>query len=204
MSRRDLLLLLPGAYFQPGDYAANGMMAALPSSIETVEVPPCPQRYLDGDIGPWLHRTYVAPAAGRRIFMLGISLGAMGALMHAQAHPGTVDGMVLLSPFLGTRGLIAEAVAAGGLRAWQPGTLVAGDIERRMLAGVARLPPQNLHLGCGRADRFADASRLLASLLAPSRVFWTDGGHDWDCWRALWSQILRSGPYPSWQLGEAS
>lgn len=195
MSRRDLLLMLPGAYFQPGDYAAHGMIDALPSDIEAVEVPPCPERYFDGDVGQWLHHAFVAPSAGRRIFMLGISLGAMGALMHEQAHPGTVAGMVLLSPFLGTRGLIAEAVAAGGLRAWQQGDIRAGDIERRLLAGVARHLPQNLHLGCGRDDRYADASSLLARLLPPPRVLWMDGGHDWTCWRALWSQIVRSHPF---------
>lgn len=195
MSRRDLLLMVPGAYFQAGDYAAQGMIEAIPDGIEAVEVPPCPARYLDGDVGQWLHHEFVAPAAGRRIFMLGISLGAMGALMHAQAYPGTLSGMVLLSPFLGTRGLMAEIFAAGGPRRWQPGECGAGDIERRLMQGVARQLPANLHLGCGRADRYADASHLLASLLPPSRMLWLDGGHDWSCWRALWSQILQTRPF---------
>lgn len=201
MSRRDLLLMLPGAYFQPGDYAAHGMFSELPADIEAVEVPPCPARYLDGNAGHWLHRDFVAPAGDRRIFMLGISLGAMGALMHAQAYPGAIAGMVLLSPFLGTRGLIAEAVTAGGLLAWRPGDSGAGDIERRLLGGVARHVPPNLWLGCGRADRYADASHLLAALLPPSRVVWGDGGHDWVCWRALWSQILRAAPFKGEEMG---
>lgn len=201
MSARDLLLMLPGAYFQPGDFAAHGMMDAVPSDIEVVEVPPCEARYLDGDVGHWLHREFVAPAAGRRIFMLGISLGAMGALMHAQAYPGDLAGMVLLSPFLGTRGLMAEAVAAGGLQAWRPGVIGAGDIERRLLDGIARHVPQHVYLGCGRDDRYADASRLLAGLLAASRVVWGDGGHDWACWQALWSQILRANPFEAENIG---
>lgn len=192
---RDLLLMLPGAYFQPGDYAGHGMMEGVPAGMEAVEVPPCPERYLDGDVGAWLHAEFVAPAAGRRVFMLGISLGAMGALMHAQAYPGAVSGFVLLSPFLGTRGLVAEAVAAGGLAAWAPGVVEARDIERRLLAGVARAPPSCVHLGCGLSDRYADASRLLEGVLPATHVLWRDGGHDWACWRVLWSQILQMHPF---------
>lgn len=199
---RDLLLMVPGAYFRPGDYAAHGMMAAVPPEIEAVEVPPCPERYLDGDAGRWLHAQFVAPAAGRRVFMLGISLGAMGALMQAQAHPGTVAGLVLLSPFLGTRGLIAEAVAAGGLPSWPAGKVADADIERRLLAGLARRLPDGVWLGCGVSDRYADASRLLAGVLPPSRVVWVDGGHDWACWRVLWSKILQAHPFAVEQAGD--
>lgn len=193
MTGRALLLMIPGAYFRPGDFAANGMIDALAGhAMDAVEVPPCPERYLDGDVGAWLHDTHVAPQAGRRIWMLGISLGAMGALMHAAAHPGTVAGMILLAPFLGTRGLIAEAVAAGGLSAWRPGTILDGDIERGLLAGLGRRLPDNLHVGCGLQDRYADASRLLAERLPSERVVWQDGGHDWACWRSLWSQLLHT------------
>lgn len=193
MSGRPVLLMVPGAYFRPGDFAANGMIDALAGrGVDAIEVPPCPERYLDGDVGIWLHDAHVAPQAGRRIWMLGISLGAMGALMHAAAYPGTVAGMVLLAPFLGTRGLVAEAVAEGGLKAWHPGPIPDGDIERGLLAGLGRTMPDNLHLGCGLQDRYADASRLLAQRLPSDHVVWQAGGHDWACWRSLWAQILHN------------
>jgi pimeloyl-ACP methyl ester carboxylesterase len=155
-------------------------------------VPPCPERYLDGDAGVWLHESFVAPAAGRRIWMLGISLGAMGALMQAAAHPGSVAGMVLLAPFLGTRGLIAEVMAAGGLPAWSPGPIPEGDIERGLLAGLMQTMPGDMHLGCGTDDRYADASRLLAGCLPVGRTLWQAGGHDWTCWRSLWATVLET------------
>jgi pimeloyl-ACP methyl ester carboxylesterase len=193
MTGRPLLLMIPGAYFRPGDFEANGIMEALAGhDVDVTEVPPCPERYLDGDAGIWLHETYVAPAAGRTIWMLGISLGAMGALMHAAAFPGVVAGIVVLAPFLGTRGLIAEAVAAGGLSHWSPGLIPQGDIERRLLAGLGWGLPRNLHLGCGTKDRYRDASRLLAENMPADRVVWRDGGHDWVCWRRLWAELLRT------------
>lgn len=193
MSDRPLLMMIPGAYFRHGDFAANGIIDALSGhDIDVIEVPPCPERYLDGDAGIWLHETYVAPSAGRRIWMLGISLGAMGALMHAAAFPRAVAGIIVLAPFLGTRGLIAEAVAAGGLSRWSPGPIPHGDIERGLLAGLGRALPPNLYLGCGTEDRYHDASRLLAGDLPRDRVVWQGGGHDWACWRMLWAQLLQT------------
>ena len=62
MSPRPLLLMIPGAYFRPGDFGANGMIDALAGrEVDAIEVPPCPERYLDDDVGIWLHDAYVAP-----------------------------------------------------------------------------------------------------------------------------------------------
>ena len=57
-----------------------------------------------------------SPALARgvtTIWLAGISLGGFGALRYAEAHREIVEGLLLLSPFLGSRGLIAEVAAAG-------------------------------------------------------------------------------------------
>jgi pimeloyl-ACP methyl ester carboxylesterase len=124
-------------------------------------------------------------------------LGGIGALLHARAYPGGVAGIVLLSPFLGTPGLIAEVAEAGGLGAWQPGEVAANDVERQVLAWLATLrrPPLQLYLGYGRDDRFARGQALLAEHLPSDRVVLADGGHDWPTWRGLWRRILALNPF---------
>lgn len=201
MTGRALLVMVPGAYFRPGDFADHGFLAALrqhatPVDAVVAELPD--DRYLDGGVAPWLHAEIVTPALAsgyRRLWLLGISLGAMGALLYAQAHPAAIEGIILLAPFLGTRGLIAEVRAAGGLASWEPGPFPPMDIERRLLAGLkAGLPPR-LHLGYGASDRYATSSQLLAAHLPAGRVVVAEGGHDWPTWERLWRDILDTAPF---------
>jgi pimeloyl-ACP methyl ester carboxylesterase len=200
--------MVPGAYFRQGDFAEHGFVDALDrhhAAVDAIAAAPSPARYLDGDIAAFLHDTYVAPAlaAGqRRIWMLGISLGALGALMHAQAYPGVVEGLILLAPFLGTQGLIAEATNSGGLRHWHPECIRDSDRDRRMLAGLANGFSPKIYLGYGLSDRYAPASILLADLLPPGRVVRLAGGHDWPTWISLWSHILDLAPFEAHAASE--
>ncbi len=204
MTDRPLLVMVPGAYFQPGDFAEHGFLDALrrqaggAGGVDAIVANLPAERYLEGDAAAWLHAEIIAPALARghrRLWLLGISLGAMGALLHAQAYPAVIEGMILLAPFLGTRGLIAEVAAAGGLARWQPGPIAAQDTERRLLAGLkAGLPPR-LYVGYGMADRYAAAGRLLAAELPEGRAAVTEGGHDWPTWELLWREILARAPF---------
>jgi pimeloyl-ACP methyl ester carboxylesterase len=126
---------------------------------------------------------------------MGISLGGMGALEYIRKRPQDISGAVLLAPFLGTRGLIAEIVRAGGLDQWCPGSIEAGDEERRLAAWLKNWRVDDthfplIHLGYGMSDRFAPASRLISQRLAPQQVITEPGGHDWPTWLALWSRML--------------
>ncbi len=199
MTREILLVMIPGAYFKSGDFAAHGFVSAVRrhgAAAEVLESGLPPAHYLDGDVAPWLHAHVIAPArGGRELWLLGISLGALGALLYAQAHPGKVAGMILLAPYVGSRGLVAEILDAGGLAAWDPGTMTPGNFERPLLAGLKAGLPQNLYLGYGQADRFAPASRLLAQCLPASHVVTRPGGHDWPVWEQLWDDILTKRPF---------
>ena len=144
------------------------------------------------------------------IWLVGISIGGFGALIHELARPGSVDGIVALAPYLGRRVLGAEIKKAGGLRAWQAPTGPQPDEEpdrklwpffQQYLAAQPskNLPP--LYLGFGLEDRFASNHKLLADALPPGRVFTTEGGHDWPQWRQLWRNVLDVLPLPA--LGRA-
>lgn len=207
-SDRTLLVMLPGAHVVPSDFAEHGFLDALRAhpahgAVDAMAVGLKPDDYLDGDVAARLHDTVIGPAMARgyaRLWLLGISLGGMGALLCARARPGTVDGIILLAPFLATRGTIAEVVAAGGLEAWEPGAPTRPDIERGLLSWLKSRPfadggQPRLLLGHGTTDRYADASRLLYGQVPPHRIAVTAGGHDWPTWAALWHRLLDATPF---------
>ena len=202
-----LLVMLPGAGDGAQDFVRHGMLAALRASGAPVDMIAADARsgdYLDKSVIPRLHEQVITPALARRpqrLWLLGISLGGMGAALYARAHPGEVAGLILLAPFFAVRGVIAQVTRAGGLDAWAPGS-IADDEERQLLAWLKayRLDAPGapaIHLGYGTTDRYAPASLLLAARLPAVQVATCDGGHDWPTWRLLWQRMLSHGPLGS-------
>ena len=200
-----LLVMLPGVGIAPGEFAAHGFVDAARKQgrVDVAAAGPDVDLYLDGAIAEAIRQAIVVPALAegyQRIWFLGLSLGGMGALLLARRYAADVAGIVLLAPFLGTPGVVAEVVRAGGLAAWQPGVIAPNDGERKMLAWlkdhVAAAPrPPVLHLGYGRDDRFAAGHAMLAETLPAERVHVTEGGHDWQAWSRLWRRILATEPF---------
>jgi pimeloyl-ACP methyl ester carboxylesterase len=203
---RTLLILLPGMAMPPEEYTSEGFIPALRNAglpVDAVTV--------DAHLGHYLHRTLpdrllldvILPARAKgysKIILLGISMGGVGALLYSQIHPDTVDGLILIAPFLGDAEVIDELESAGGPKAWRPpAELTDKQWQRRLWAWLKRqadpapsaLPP--VTLGYGTEDRMARAGDLLAQLLPAQRVFRVPGGHDWPPWKALWEKILKSG-----------
>jgi len=198
-----LLVLVPGFDMRAEDFERHGFVDlarrhAPEANIILAE--PDLDLYLDGAIGAQISALLRSEGGKhRRIWLAGISLGCFGALL-AVEHAAPIEGVLLLAPFLGTAGLIAEVGRAGGLAAWDPGAIEGDDHERRLLARLGGDLRQSekgpiLYLGFGRSDRFAAASRLLAAILPPSRVFEIDGAHDWPSWERLWERILAAEPF---------
>ena len=149
---------------------------------------------------------------GRKVWLLGTSLGGIGALLYARGQNGDqklpdadrLAGVVLLGPFLGNKKLIKEIDAAGGPLAWQPSEADRAKLGSRDAVYEATWtwlidwhhrtdPKPRIVLGWGAEDRFAPAARLAAQLLPASDSFERPGGHDWDVWRELFSDMLDSG-----------
>lgn len=197
---QSLLIALPGLHVRPEDFAREGLVPALQARapIDVIVPELGPDDYFQPDFGPRLEAGAIAPArqAGyRRIAILALSLGAFGALRFAMRFAGALDGLILLAPFLANPGTIAEIADAGGLMRWSPGPLDPSDIERPGLlwlkSHLSAFPARpQLWLGYGDADRFRAGAALLGAALAPCRVTVVPGGHDWDCWRALWQAML--------------
>jgi len=204
-SDRVLLLMLPAAGAMAADFETHGLVADAQTAglpIDIAALQPDMALYLDGGIADALHRQIVEPARAkgyRRIWLLGISLGGMGALLYAASHEAAVEGVILLAPFLGTKGTIAALARSGGIA----GGTAAGtttQTEQKLLSwlqdrAASGHDAPKLYLGYGTEDRFSPGHLLLAELLPPACVAALPGGHEWPCWRALWRQLLATSPF---------
>lgn len=200
---RVAVVMLPGAGDRAQDLVERGFIRSLRQrglAVDVVAVDPPFDDYLDDNVAARLERDVIAAlrASGVSTWLMGISLGGLGALSYAREHGGSVEGVVLLAPFVGTRGLVAEIARAGGLERWQPGTIAPDDAERRTLAWLAGRGEQDpapppIFLGYGTEDRYAPASVMLARRLPRERVVSLPGGHDWVTWLSLWERLLDRG-----------
>lgn len=204
--RRILLVMLPGAGIAASDFVARGFVASVHERSLPVDVVAAHLEldfYLEDAVASEIHRGIIEPAQKTgytRIWFLAISLGGMAALLYASSKMANVEGMVLLAPFLGTRGTIAELARSGGLAAWSASGSMATPAERRLLLWLKEFlsKPQAspaLYLGYGLSDRFAQGHAMLADLLPRDRVVTADGGHDWETWAKLWRDVLDAEPF---------
>lgn len=201
-----LVVFLPGAYSDPPEFEREGFVTALQQRRIAADV-----MLADAHIGYYNNRSIVdrleadvfvpaRAASYRKIWLVGISIGGFGALIHEEVLPGGTAGLVVLAPYLGERALSATIQHVGGLAQWKApaGPLPLDEMETRLWrwlqADHATKPP--VYLGYGTGDRFAFSHRLLGSALPPGRVFTTPGGHDWPEWRRLWQQALEVLPLP--------
>lgn len=207
-----LLVFLPGAYSAIDEFVREGFVQEVRQRRMAADIV-----MADAHMAYYNNRTVIdrleadvlvpARAAGyRSIWLVGISVGGFGALIHEEQMPGGVTGIVAIAPYLGERSLTREIAAAGGLSAWQAptGDLAPEQMETRLwrwLQTQVKSPSGEgstaLYLAYGTEDRFADSHRLLAAALPPQRVFTTPGGHDWAPWRRLWQQLLAVLPLPA-------
>jgi len=196
---RALFVLLPGLGDHPAAFVENDFIAALRESRRDIDV-----IAVDAHMGYYAGRTVIdrllediilpAKTAGyEQIWLVGISMGGLGALLFAEQHAETIDGIILLAPYLGRRRLVRK-IAAEGVRDWEPDPQKGGyDHEIwRWLKGYqdAREPRPQLYLGYGLQDRSAHNHSLLGELLPPERVYTAQGDHEWTVWTPLWRRIL--------------
>ena len=195
----SLLLLLPGRHDSADDFGRYGFPDQARAAGLKAEV-----LAADAHLGYFarrvvhtrLHEDVIAPARrrGRRaVWIAGISLGALGAVVASCELPGQVDGLILMAPYLGPDALVREIERQGGLARWT----ARGDFGfprlwswlRGYADPGAERPP--LVLAFGASDRYAGAHRLLAGVLPPDRVLTRAGGHDWPTWDGLWHGVVR-------------
>ena len=125
----------------------------------------------------------------RRIWLVGISLGATGAIEAARRRPDLVDGLVLIAPFLGPEDRVLAALDGDTTPPARQHLLVHVAPRATWLARVARSRELPLLVAFGTEDRYARNHGRLAEMLGGSSVVTRTGAHDWATWRALWTEI---------------
>ena len=193
---RPLVVVLPGFGVGIKGMKEHGVAAAIQDAWPEAEVQLADATfayYKDQNLIPRLHDEIIGPAAraGRKIWLVGASLGGMGVMLYERAHPGELAGIILFAPFLGDRALLTEIRDAGGPRAWNPGELPAeltsDNYQRqvwKMVKSWAEEPQRarRIWLACGVEDRLLSGARLMATALPQDRFIELPGGHTWAAW----------------------
>ena len=193
-----LLVLLPGIWDSAADFDKHGWIASINARDLPVDVIAADVHigyYLTGNVVERLRRDIVLPARRhgyRSIWLVGISLGGLGSLLYAHAHPHDVDGVLLISPYLPRPGArfdpaiwLAHENGQDGLWEW----LFEGA------PGSATQFP--VLLAYGANDRLAEANRRLARVLGPGNVLQLPGTHEWGTWNRLWEESLGGRAFTS-------
>lgn len=156
--------------------------------------------YGDRNLVMRLKKDLIDPARAsgyQKIWLVGVSMGGLGAMLYLREWSQDIDGVYLISPFLGSQFFLNEIESAGGARKWDPGTYKAEEDWQRMLwhwmkTSLADNPKKIVYLGYGTEDPFRSAPQLLAGLLPPNRVYAIAGGHDYHTAKALWKIFLEN------------
>ena len=201
-----LLVLLPGANMTPAEMIQAGMVAAVRERQIAVDVvlADAQLNYIyDGSMLQRLRQDVIAPLRARgyrRIWLAGISLGGFVAIGYAMRHPGEVEGLVTLAPYLGRRPLVQAVSEATSPAAWRQSAQPreADDFDHELWMWLTRRPADTppLYMGYGTEDRFAQGHQTLAGLLPAGHADTVAGGHDWAPWQQLWGRWLDRGLLP--------
>lgn len=199
---RELVVLMPGRGERQGDFRRQGVIDEVGRQRPDAHV-----IAPDAHLGYYFSRTIVgrlredvigpARRRGERVTLLGVSLGGLGSLAYALEHPGEVDQILLVAPYLGEEELFEEIRKAGGLRRWEPRQpLDEDDYGRRLWKRIrdqwvvgGRPPPMRLVVG--RDDHLLAASRLLGDeVMGREGYREVDGRHTWAAWRPEFAWLL--------------
>ncbi|MCY7355134.1 MAG: alpha/beta hydrolase [Lysobacter sp.] len=200
-----LVVVLPGRGDDLGGLARSGIAQAVQSAWPDADVILTGLAlgyYMQGQAERRLHDEVIAPARKRgykQVWLVGASLGGMGALMYDRAYPNDADGIVLLAPYLGEKPLLQEIAAAGGIAEWKPrpapAAVNADNFQYelwRHLQTWSRHPDKakNVWLAYGDRDRLREAMPVLIPLLRKEQVLVRAGGHAWSVWSPATKDIV--------------
>lgn len=195
----ELVVLLPGRYSLPSEFEREGFVDLVKKAHPNarIVVPDLHIGYYKKQQATKrLHEDIILPARKQGITdvtLVGISMGGLGAVTYALEYPETKADLILLSPFIGDESVIADIKGQGGLDQWKPVGEEPDRFSRRLwleLRDQWKNGRPNVRLGCGKSDRLAPASKLMAEeFLSNDDMLWLEGDHDWKTWNALYEEL---------------
>jgi pimeloyl-ACP methyl ester carboxylesterase len=200
---RCAIVFLPGFGDSAESYQDHGFVDALRArglEVDTIATDATFGYYANRTVLTRLREDILPPVRARgydQIWVVGISMGGMGALLLArqEQQEEALAGLVLIAPYLGDMGTLREIDGAGGLGTWHPAQVAPDDYQRGVwlyLQGLTAHPGARpaLYLAGGDADKLRYGGQLLARAMPADHVFRTPGPHDWGPWSVLWAHFL--------------
>ena len=205
-----LVVMLPGLFDIPDQFFEHGLVDDAMGASDRCDLLVVDSHvgyYQRGVIQERLEADVLRMADARgydEIWLVGVSMGGLGALLLARARPGRIRGIVLLSPWLGDESVVRAVHEAGGLSRWTPPAIDHRNPQLRdaTIGVLTWLRDREgggpeLYLGVGADDRWrAHADVLDPSMMAGPAIV-VPGNHDWTTWRALFRRVLESPPWAS-------
>ena len=204
--KQVLVVVLPGRGDDVANIKASGIAEAIQSAMPDADVVLTGislAYYMEGRMPQRLHEEIILPARERgykEIWLVGASMGGMGALMYDRQYPGDVTGLVLLAPFLGGREVLKQIDVAGGLDKWEAGPVPAAvdknNFDRELWRYLKTWHDQsstrnnNVWLAYGKSDRLSAAMPPLQKLVKSDHVFVREGGHAWVVWTPAAKEVF--------------
>jgi hypothetical protein len=202
-----LIIVLPGMLSDSQDMLEQGVPDAIHRGWPEPDILMADLTmnfYRKGLAAKRLHDEIVVPARQQgysEIWLVGGSMGGMGTLMYEWQHPGELDGLVLISPYLGGDDVTDAIRKAGGLKSWYSGERTMdmdGDNYDRLVWQMAqdwigdKVKLQRVWLMCGDEDKFYPNAQMLGAILPEGRYFPGSGGHSWDYWIPNIEKVLHA------------
>jgi esterase/lipase superfamily enzyme len=193
---KSLFIFLPGVRDDKEDFLNKGLFSRLQDSGVRADMVAAGLHlaYLETGTGvARLHEDIIVPAQNhgyKKIWLVGISLGGLNALLYLKDRPDDICGLVLLSPYLGEKKINEEIIQAGGIEKWKPSNTAELNDEEKLWLWLKNSRLNNIYLGTGSEDRFFSLQQQLAQLLPTKNTHVIKGGHRWPVWQELWDYFV--------------
>lgn len=196
-SNEVLIILLPGIFSNAQHMISEGVPEAIHRGWPEPDILMADLTinfYRKGLASKRLHDEIVVPYRQQgyaEIWLAGGSMGGLGTLMYEWQHPGEMDGLVLISPYMGRSGVTDDIRQAGGLQSWDAGehtAVMQEDNYERLIWQMAqgwigdKTKLDRVWLMCGDEDSLYPDVQLLGAILPETRYFPGPGDHSWDYW----------------------
>lgn len=136
----------------------------------------------------------------KNLWLVGVSLGGLNALLLNIKHEKDICGVVTLAPYVANTLLIKDLRDAKEIKNWKP------DSDENKLVLEKRLQflwvwlkekssnnkLNNIYLGYGKEDKYINAIELFENILDKNHVVTVKGGHTWETSQKIWQKQLSS------------
>ena len=202
-----LIVLLHGKGGKTSDFEKAGFIKAVRDKgilVDIIAVNSHLGYFFKRNLIERLRNDIIKPALAvgyKHIWLTGVSVGGLGAMLYSMNYPEEIDGILLMAPFMGNSGSIEMIVKSGGIKRWDPNTAPIKGWQRELWNYIKELGSGGdsrplIYLAYGINDQYGPTSRVLEEIVAPERLFKSKGGHNWSAWAPLWSDFLERAPLP--------